>query len=394
VTTAGAGTGGANEVVTMQSGLIVDATLYSELPQGVAAAPMVAQGGLTTVQLRNLDYRENPFDPLSVRPAGGIVWLLALTNPPATILNPTTYGNLALVDALAPKASGLAMELSSMSPLGTPVLYVSDPMDPLAPQVTATTPSVLNAAQPVGNQVFNTTPTVLYKFTSPADNYVTQILLNNLGIGLLPGVGGTPRVLGYMAPTTGRFADGLPFDTSNTVVMGALTARNVMMLMPKMGDYYFALFTENLSTSAAHTYTIEVKTAIATAQTLKEPPGGDSAGTPLATITPNGPYYSTNGAIDSVGDVDYIKVVAPKMGRLYASVQTPSTGKIGVGIFAMDCTTVVDNAAMVPTPGAASQEAAVSAGTTYCVKVAGPATPPVNPPFTYPYQLQISQDLP
>ena len=153
VTTPGAGPAGANEQLVLQGGLTVQASLYSELPAGVMAAPTVPQGGLVTVQLRNLDYRDNPFDPSTVRPTGGVASLLALAMPPTPLLNTTTYGNLGLVDALATAGTGLGMTLSTQTPLGTAVQFVSDPKDPNAPQVTATTPVVLNAGATVGNQL-------------------------------------------------------------------------------------------------------------------------------------------------------------------------------------------------------------------------------------------------
>ena len=84
-----------------------------------------------------------------------------------------------LVDALATAGTGLGMTLSTQTPLGTAVQFVSDPKDPNAPQVTATTPVVLNAGATVGNQLIGANyRTVLYKFTAPADNYVTQLTLS------------------------------------------------------------------------------------------------------------------------------------------------------------------------------------------------------------------------
>jgi hypothetical protein len=388
VSTPGAGVAGAPEVVTLTGGLTVQASLYSELPAGVVTTPSVPQGGLITVQLRNLDYQYNPFDPATVHPIGGLVSLLALASPPTPFLNTTTYGNLGLVDALATPATGLSMTLSSVTPLGTAVRYVSDPKDPNAPKVVATTPVVLNAGAGVNNQtIAAANGTVLYKFTTPADNYVTQLNLSGLGAGLLGGVMAAPRVQGYMAPTTGRFADGLPIDTSATVVTGMLQGRNTMLYMPKAGDYYFAVFTNNLSGSATHTYTVKAKTTAGTAVSLKEPMGGDTATSPVAMVTLSQYYYATDGAIDTFGDADYIKFTAAQTGRVYATVQTPNGAAVGVGLYASDCTTVIDAAAVLAAmPGAASQETAVTMGVTYCAKVTGPVVTP--------YQLQLSQDLP
>jgi len=390
VTTPGAGPAGANEQLVLQGGLTVQASLYSELPAGVMAAPTVPQGGLVTVQLRNLDYRDNPFDPATVRPTGGVASLLALAMPPTPLLNTTTYGNLGLVDALATAGTGLGMTLSTQTPLGTAVQFVSDPKDPNAPQVTATTPVVLNAGATVGNQLIGANfKTVLYKFTAPADNYVTQLTLSGLGAGLLGGVTAAPRVQGYMAPTSGRFADGLPIDTSATVVAGMLQGRNTLLYMPKIGDYYFAVFTDNLSGSTTHSFSMLAKTTIGTAVSLKEPSGGDTSTLPVATVMLDKYYYATDGAIDAAGDTDYVKFTSAKSGRVYATVQNGSGARIGVGIYAADCSTVVDSNAVLPAlppPGAASQETAVTMGTQYCLRVTGPAAAS--------YQLQLAQDLP
>jgi hypothetical protein len=390
VTTPGAGPAGANEQLVLQGGLTVQASLYSELPAGVMTAPTVPQGGLVTVQLRNLDYRDNPFDPLTVRPAGGVASLLALAMPPMPFLNTTTYGNLGLVDALATAGTGLGMTLSTQTPLGTAVQFVSDPKDPNAPQVTATTPVVLNAGAPVGNQMIaGSYKTVLYKFTAPADNYVTQLTLSALGAGLLGGVTAAPRVQGYMAPTSGRFADGLPIDTSATVATGMLQGRNTLLYMPKIGDYYFAVFTDNLSGSMTHSFSMLAKTALGTAVSLKEPAGGDTSASPVATVMLDKYYYATDGAIDAAGDTDYVKFTSAKSGRVYATVQNPSGARIGVGIYAADCSTVVDSLDVLPElppPGAASQETAVTMGTQYCLRISGQAAAA--------YQLQLAQDLP
>ena len=290
VKTVGGGTAGADEVVTLTNGLTVQASLYSELVAGALTPPSVPQGGLVTVQLRNLDYQQNPFAPATVRPVGGLVALPALASPPTPLLDSTTYGNLGLVDALATAGTGLAVTLSSLTPLGTTVRYVSDPKDPNAPKVVATTPVVLNAGAGVDNQSIGAVKgTVLYKFTTPADNYVTQLTMSNLGTGLRGGIVAAPRVQGYMAPTTGRFAEGLPLDTSVTVVAGALQGRNTVLYMPKAGDYYFVVFTSNLSGSVTHTYTMKAKTLTGTAVSLKEPMAGDTATSrwpPSTSVTP------------------------------------------------------------------------------------------------------------
>jgi hypothetical protein len=250
----------------------------------------------------------------------------------------------------------------------------------------ANTPAVLNAGQPVGSQkIASPVSTVLYKFTTPADNYVTQLSLTMLGTGLVPPAATAPRVIGNLAPTTGRFADGLPLDTALNISGGMVVGRDTMLYMPKMGDYYFVLYTEDLSGSASHTYTIVARTALGTALSLKEPAAGDSAALPVATVTLDKNYYAVDGAVDTVGDIDYIKFTANVDGRVYATVQSSSNVKLSVGVYDMNCATIPANPNPTQAVGSATQEYVVSKGAQYCVRVTGAAATP--------YQLQLAQDL-
>jgi hypothetical protein len=255
--------------------------------------------------------------------------------------------------------------------------------------VTARTPMALNAGAGLTNQsIAAANSTALYKYTSPADNYVATLGLSGLGAGLLPVLVAAPRVIGNLAPTTGRFAEGLPFDTSGTVTGGTmLTARNTAVYLPKAGDYYFALYTDNLSGSAAHSYTLTLKAAAGTKVSLVEPPTPDSAASPVASITVNAPFYAIDGAIDFAGDVDYIRFQPGAGGRVYASAATPSGANIAVGLYAMDCVTPLSifSTSRVG-QGASSQEEAVNMGNVYCARVSGPDLTA--------YQLTITQDLP
>jgi hypothetical protein len=394
VTTAGALPGGVNEVLTLQGGLTIQQTLQASLPTGTTLPPQVGQGGLVNALFLNLDYSANPFNVNALSPLSGIASLFGIDAgaAPTPTLTTTTYGSLVLVDALAP-VGGLGVALSTQSPINQPIAYVSNPMDPDAPIITLNAPMVLNEGSSLGNQLLAapTTaipyPTVLYKYTSPANNYVATLNLSNLGTGLLGGgVGAPPRVLGSQGPASGHFAAGLPIDTSPTIIMAALTARNVALYLPTAGDQYVDLYTENLSGSAQHTYTLLLKSAPGMNQSFKEPATPDSPTNPLASITLNMPYYGTDGAIDFVNDSDYIRIAPAVTGRVYASVTTNTGATLGLGLYAMDCVTTLGAATLRNAQGAVSQEEAVATGNSYCVRVTGPTVTP--------YQLVITQDLP
>lgn len=387
VTTPGAGQQGVDEKAILEGVVSVDATIYSE-PLGTgAAAPSVQQGGMVDVQFRNSDYRLNPFDLQYVRPQVGISALFGLAMPaPPVVIDSTMYGSAVLVDALAP-VGGLQVQLASRSPLGQSIQYISDPKDPAAPQIVARTPIVINFAMGLDNNtIAGNKQTTLYKMTSTADNYVAHVNLNTLGVPLRGGLVGAPRIVGAQAPSSGRFSEGLPFDTSPTVTVGTIDARNSLIYLPKAGDHFFALYTDNLTGSSAHSYKILVKVAAGAATDLKEPMTPDAPATPIATLTLDKPYYSVNAAIDGATDADYVQIKASKSGRGYVAVSTSSGIRVTTGIYARDCATLAGSVAARTGQGAASYEAALVAGSTYCVKVTASAKTA--------YQLVVSQDLP
>lgn len=386
VVTPGALTGGAEERLVLQGGLTVQPTLFPDLQSGMTTAATAPQGGLTQVLVRNLDYRSNPFDLDTTRPISGVALPLGLLTPPMVTINATTFGTLAIVDALAP-VGGLSVGLASTNPLGQTVQFASDPADTRATQVTARLPVVLNAAAGVTNQKIATpNSTVLYKYTSPADNYVATLSLSTIGTGLLGGVSAAPRVLGYQAPTTGRFAEGFPLDTSATVSMPSMTlvGRNVAVYLPKAGDNYFVLYPDNLTGSDNHTYTLTLNAGAGTAVSLVEPVTPDTTTSPLTAVTLDKHYYATDGQIDVAGESDYIRVLPGKSGPIYASVSTNTGAMIGIGLYAMNCTTPINTSGLRIAQGASSQEEMVTAGNQYCVRISGPVKTS--------YQLVLTQD--
>lgn len=391
VTTPGAGTAGADEKLIVQGGLIVQPTLLAEIPTGQNQPSSVPQGGLATVRFRNLDYRDNLFDALNTRPTLGIANVVGLTvAPPITsMVDATTFTGYALVDAL-PAAGGLQVGLASMTPLGMSVGFISDSADTKAPQVTTRPAVPLTLGSGLDNQkIAAPNQTALYKVVTPADNYVVLVRLDTLGSALQFGATLPPRVIGQQAPTTGRFAEGSPFDSSRTVSGPTLVAHNALLFVPKGGDTYLALYTDNLSGGANHSYKITPKAAVGTVVSLKEPATPDTSATPLiSNLMVDKSYYAIDGMVDDVTDVDYIRFTPGKMGtnRLYVAASTASGGQLSVGLYDMNCTTAIAGGMPRVAQGAVSYEEDVTSGNSYCVKVTGAAKTP--------YTLVITQDLP
>jgi hypothetical protein len=389
VTTPGAGQAGADEKITLTGGFLVQPSLIHELPTGVAAAPSVPQGGLVTALVRNLDYRENPLDKASAVMVAGTTPLINLPMPTAPTIDSTTYGAFGLVDALATAATGLQVQLSSRTPLGQAVSYISDPKDQKAPQVTARTPFAVELGKAHDAQgIAMPSTTALYKVTTAADNYVAQISLSSLGAPLRGGIFvQPPRVLGYLAPASGRFSEGAPLDTGyNFDMMGALTGRDALVLVPKMGDSYLALYTSDLSGSAMHSFSLKVKAAAGTAVAVTEP-AAEMPGTPGTTIMAlDKPYYSTGAMLDTAGDADYVLFTPSKAGKVYASVSNTTGAGLEVGLYNSTCTMLLEVSATQNGSASASVQATVAMATTYCLKIAGPAKTA--------YQFVLSQDLP
>ena len=390
VTTPGAGVGGAEEKLTVQGGLVVTPTLMAELPVGQNMPAAVPQGGLTTVRIRNLDYRDNLFDAMNTRALLGVSSVVGLV-PPASanaLVDATTFAGLVLVDALPP-VGGLQLGLTSQTPLGQSLNFISDPADAKAPQITARTPIALNDKSDSTNQsIPGPSQTTLYKFSTPADNYIVLTRLHTLGSALRFGAVPPPRVIGQTAPTSGRFAEGMAFDTSRSIdTMGLLVAHNFLTYVPKGGDVYFAVYTDNLTGSANHSYTILPKRVVGNAFSVKEPTTQDTPANPLLkNLTIDKSFYAADGMIEDASDADYITLKPATMGTLYFSATTNTGGQLSVQLLDMNCTAPVGVNGMRTANGAASQEETVSPAITYCLKVSGQAKTP--------YTLIVTQDIP
>lgn len=391
VTTAGQPTAGSAEVVTLKGGFSVLPALSMELPAGAAVPPVVPQGGIAELAVRNIDDHDNPFNTAPGQAAPQLLGGAVAIGGTAPSVAAGRLAGLGLVDALAP-AGGLRLAVVQKNAQGQDTGFVSDPTDKLAVQVTGRAPTVLAAGVTRSGEVLaEARATNLYTLTTAADNQIAEVAFTWLGTALAGSAGAPPKVtlVGYLAPASGRFRDGVALDTSETAGMAASTvaARNTLMLLPKAGSYYFVAYASDLSGSAGHSYSVTARWATGVSlSSLKEPMGGDSAATPLATIARlDSPYYASDGAADSAFDEDFIRFTAAKTGRVYVAVLTPAGVSMGVGLRSADCITSTA-ATRYSASGTVLNEADVTDGTTYCVRVVGNGQP-------VGYQLMIAGSL-
>lgn len=357
VTTKGAGAGGADELLTLQGALTLGPSLLFEAPASGEAAPQVAQGGIVSLSLRNLDARDNPFNTGALGTAlssGGRV--LSTTS-----VSSNRFGATVVVDALAP-AGALQPLVISKDADGKDVLYVADPADKYAPKVTARAPTALTAGTTkAGESISAPKSTNLYKLATSADDQVVFVAYGSMGASLT-------SLATLAAPTSGKFAEGLPLSYSYNAATKVQTS---LGLLPKKGDLYLLSYPPGLGGGMAdYGYSITVKTVTAKKSSLKEPTTPDSATSPLLDIASlDGPYYALDGAVDGggAGDDDFIRFKAAKDGRVFIqALVTSSDIPITVNLYASaTCsgTTMASRSDQV--------DATVLGGTTYCIRVGG-----------------------
>jgi hypothetical protein len=351
-------------------------------PMGMMVGPSAPQGGFIELAVKNLDYRDNPL-------GSGLKLAAPLSLISITSVSAARAQVVALVDALAP-AGPVRTALSTTNPLGQSVGFVADPADTVAPKVAPRTPFELRlGGLKNGESIAARRATKLYKVTTTADGQLVQVMFTNFGTGLYPAT--SPRLLGYMAPTSGSFRDGRAIETSATpgMMMGTLFARTALIAMPKAGDAYLAIYTSNFDGSPDHSFTVTAKAGAAAAlSSLKEPMMGDSPAAPVATIAElDKPYVGSDGAIDANYEFDYIKFKAKQNGRVYLAVSANPGLSIGLGVRGPDCNAPFVATASYSSSGAVANEFEAKAGETYCVRVFGDSA------GTTPYQLIISPGL-
>lgn len=350
------------ETVSLPRALALTGTLVAE-PSGNSKT--VEQGGVVDWNVRSID-RDSPLGS-SVRSGGGVRGLVWSSLGGRVV----GYG---LVDALM-KVGPLSLRLVHDTPSSS-LGYVLDPSSPAVPQVTARSPVVLTPGKvQSGEKLLTGKQSNLYKLTTTAD---AQLLMLSFAVegGLLSSV-----LLGATAPATGRFGEGQLFYASTN-----LLSQTVLSYLPQKGDAYAAVLT--MSLSGGGTYNVTAKLADVTTLNLQEPATPDSAAMPLVDVMLDGAKLGQRGALDSAVDVDYLRFKVAKSGRLYVQVVTPGQGlspaTLAVAIVGSDCAAPLSP--VVPLRPV-QQEAAVSAGQSYCAVVASPTG------YVGPYQLLATQEL-
>lgn len=328
--------------------------------QGNTSAP---QGGLVDFNLRSVD-RDSP--PVGTAVLSGDVRALYLSTLSGRAVG---YG---LVDALA-TAGGLPLALTFDSG-GNKLGYVLDPADPAAPKTTARAATALTLGTALGGEkIAAPRTTSLYKITTEGDAQVVQLSFVTSG-GL-----SASTVAGAIAPDSGKWSEGQLFYAS---VSG--TTQTALALGGKKGTHYLTVLPASLGGGADYGYSITARAEAAKTVSLKESDTSpDTPAAPLGSITLDQPHVSSDAALESAGDLDYVKITAKKSGRLYVQATTSGLGLSApattVALFQADCTT------QLAPPRAVQQEIAVSADLTYCARISS------STGYLGAYRLLVSQ---
>lgn len=334
-------------------GLLVDAA---------ATSPVVSSGGLFDIGLRPLD-REQPFfgEP-SLRGDLRALWISSLSG--STRLNAT-----GLADALAP-AGPLSLSLAFLrpSPAGT-TLYML-PSDAAYPPMVAPRPATpLVPGMPLRAETLpSPRASNLYRFTNPADAQVA--VLRFATSGSLLGF----ALAGAVAPASGRFADGDFWYASLAAPSGTTGSQAALAWLPAAGDRFLAVFAASLGGGADYAYDLTLSLQPGSRVSVVESRPPDTPSTPLATLTLDRAYVAEDGAIDTAGDVDYLRLVAPAALRLYVNATRPGQGlggatglPLAVTLLGGDC-----KAGLAPARPV-QQEASLAAGASACAAISSPS---------------------
>ena len=343
----------------------------------VATSPVVSSGGLFDIGLRPLD-REQPFfgEP-SLRGDLRALWISSLSG--STRLNAT-----GLVDALAP-AGPLSLSLALLHPRPAGTTLYTLPADAAHPPVVvprAATPVLpgtpLRAATLPSPRASN-----LYRFTSPADAQIA--VLRFATSGSLLGF----ALAGAVAPASGRFSDGDFWYASLAAPSGTTGSQAALAWLPAAGDRFLAVFAASLGGGADYAYDLTLSLQPARRVSAVESRPSDTPSTPLATLVLDQAYVAEDGAIDTAGDVDYLRLVAPAALRIYVKATRPGQGlggatglPLAVTLFGGDC-----KAALAPARPV-QQEASLAAGASACAAISSPSG------YVGPYRLTVATATP
>lgn len=362
--TPGALSGGQDERLTLRGALTLRPSLEADMTGNSSS---IQQGGVANFSVSNLDHVQSPFlMGNQVRVSAGML-LLGVDN-----ITSTHIAGLGIVDPVGAPGR-LGFTLAQRDSRGQEVLYVLDPIGKHNTQVAARSGAVLTQGVLLtGESISAPMVSNLYKVTTGADDQVLVLALSSLGSGLI-----NASPLGVLSDDGGRFSAG-------TFVLPSLrgSAGTMLGYLPRAGSYHLALTTADL-TGAMTGYGYGITARVVPGKrlpSLKEPATPDSAAQPLGRIDLDGAYFGEDGAIDDVMDEDFVLFRATRTGRVYATaVRVGVPAQPLVGLLRADCKTTV------AADRVTQQEAAVTAGTSYCVRVVGPPSP---------YRLLLSHDLP
>lgn len=374
VTTIGLGDA-KNEVVTLKGGLVATAPLKHE-----AAGTTVTRGGLVDFIVTNQD-KDNGFGSAPVFLSGGVAAKISE-------ITPMRLAGTVLVDPLAP-IGPLKLRFSAKNARGESLSYVAASEDPAAPKVTEAPATLqLTPGKVEGNEAIRAPHgSNLYKAAIPTENSVFFLSMATVGAQLKSTSGA--RLVGAMAPPSGRFGDGVTFETTYDNVAAG---RAAVGLARSAGDAFFAVYSSDLSGGPAdYNYSIKLGVAKATLFNMKEPSPVDGPSNPVATIEllENSPAYAVDGAIDSRDDADYVIFTPAKAGRIFvAALPVESAVPLNVAVFGNDPGVANCSAFVAGGLGTKQAEIRATAGTPYCARVN------TTTPMTTKYTLVISPELP
>jgi hypothetical protein len=334
-------------------------------------------GGLVDLLLRPAD-REQPFigEP-ALRGDLRALWISSL--PGSTRLVAT-----ALVDALAPAGPlALSLTLRDRSHART-TLYAPPPDAPHPPWVTSrpATPLLVGATLR-GETLATPRASNLYRLNTAADDQVLVLRYTTSGSLLGFALGGA------VAPGSGRFAAGEFFYASIGVTSSGSGSQTALAWLPGRGDQYVATFAASLGGGADYVYDLTALLRPGTRRSAVESSPPDAPATPLLSLTLDGAYVGEGAALDRAGDVDYIRLTAPRDLRVYVKATIPAQGLggstglgVAVALTGGDCKTPLAAARPV------QQEAAIASGGTACAVISSPAG------YVGPYALIIAAEAP
>ena len=335
------------------------------------------QGGLVDFAVANLD-TANPFSGAApVLLSGGIVIRY-------TEVSSARLTGIALVDPLAP-IGPLRLELSAQNSRGEQVTFFSAPDDPMAPLISlASSPLRLAPDIAAPNEAIAAPRQVnLYKVAVPAENQIVLLSFGTVGASLRTTSGS--RLVGAMAPTSGKFAEGMTFETTFDSLAGSSTG---VGFAPLAGEAYVAIYTSDLSGGPSeYNYSLRAAFANGTKFSMAEPKVPDAPATPLAAIELDGPAYAVDGAIDNRDDADYVLFTVKTPGRVFVQA-TPigGGGPLNVSLFGNDPGTASCTAYVGGGLGTTQAELRAIADTTYCARVNS------TTPLTMKYRLVVTPE--